>query len=277
MKQTVLLIFFLSFIPQAVFGETWHLSMLPRYDAAEISSRINPLAEYLSKKLDVSVKPLLMSNFSEYISRTKRGDVEIGFQNPYVYTQIADGHEVVAMAVKGKNGDRFRGVIIVRNDSEIESLDDLKGKDIAIVGVSSAGGYLSQKLTLMRHGIDVDKDCRLIEAVDNKHENVLLSVFVGDVDAGFIRESALTQTVSFVPISQIRVMNESAWLANWALSVKRSLPERQKNLIRKIVTELPEGDAVLKALKIKNFRSATDSEYDSVRMAAGIELNSYTH
>ncbi len=271
MKQIVLLIFLLSFFPQSVFGETWHLSMLPRYDADEISKRITPLAAYLSQELGINVEPLLMSNFSEYTSRVKRGDVEIGFQNPYVYTQVAEGHEAVAMAVKGENGDRFRGVIIVRNDSNIDSLDDLKGKNVAIVGFSSAGGYLSQKLTLMRHGIDVDKECRLSEAVENKHENVLLSVFIGDVDAGFIRESALSQAESFVPVSQIRIVNESAWLANWALSVKRSLPEQQKNIIQKIVTELQEDDAVLKALKIKSFRSATDSEYDSVRVAAGME------
>ena len=271
MKQTVLLIFFFLLVPLSVFGETWHLSMLPRYDADEISRRITPLAEHLSQKLGVKVEPLLMSNFSEYTTRTKRGDVEIGFQNPYVYTQVADGHEAVAMAVKGKNGDRFRGVIIVRNDSNIGSLNDLKGKKVAIVGFSSAGGYLSQKLTLLNHGIDVDRECRLIEAVENKHENVLLSVFIGDVDAGFVRESALSQATSFVPASQIRVVNRSAWLANWALSVKRSLPEKQKNLVRKVVTDLQEGDGVLEALKIRNFRSAADSEYDSVRLAAGID------
>jgi phosphonate transport system substrate-binding protein len=124
----------------------------------------------------------------------------------------------------------------------------------------------------MKNGLGVEEDCQVSEAVDNKQENVILSVYTGDVDAGFIRESALHQADKFVPPSMIKVINRSAWLPNWALSVKRSLPEEKKKAIKKALIDLNNNNPVIKALKIKSFRAATDEEYDPVREASGIKI-----
>lgn len=253
-------------------GETYKLSMLPRYSADEINKRISPLTEYLSQKIGTSVKPVIASNFSQYEKRLKNGEIQIAYENSYIYVRVSKIHEVLAMAIKGKGGDRFRGIIIVRKNSNIVSLEDLKGKKISIVGITSAGGYLSQKLALRQKGIDVEKDCHISEAVDNKQENVILSVFLGEADAGFIRESALHMADKFVPPSKIKVINKSAWLPNWALSVKRSIPAEKKKAIQRALVSLKKNHPVLKALKIDRFRIATDREYDTVRQAAGMKM-----
>lgn len=274
MKRAVTLLAALTIVlsaaVQAFAGGTYELSMLPRYSPEEINKRITPLATYISQEIGVSVEPTIMINFDQYTKRLAKGDVEIGYENPYIYALVSGAHEVVAMAVKGEDGDKFRGIIISKKGSNIKSLADLKGKKIVIVSRTSAGGYLSQKLTLMENGIDVEKDCEVVEAVDNKQENVIISVFIGEADAGFIRESALNQADTFVPPSQIEVINRSAWLPNWALSVNRSMPKAQKESIQKAVLNLKKDDPVLSSLKIDRFRLATDQEYNSVRKAAGM-------
>jgi phosphonate transport system substrate-binding protein len=248
--------------------------MLPRYSAEEINKRITPLAQYLSDVLNVPVEPTIMINFDEYTKRLQSGKIEIGYENPYIYTLVSETHEVLAMTVKGRDGDKFRGIIIAKKGSSIRDVDDLRGKSVMIVSRTAAGGYLSQKLALMERGIDLDKDCEVLEAVDNKQENVIISVFIGDADAGFIRESALNQietlTNSFVPSSQIEVINRSAWLPNWALSVNRSLPQERKDSIQKALLSLDKDSPVLQGLQIDSFRRATDQEYNSVRKAAGL-------
>lgn len=259
---------------QVYAGETYKLSMLPRYSAEEINKRITPLAQYLSDVLNVPVEPTIMINFDEYTKRLQSGKIEIGYENPYIYTLVSETHEVLAMTVKGRDGDKFRGIIIAKKGSSIRDVDDLRGKSVMIVSRTAAGGYLSQKLALMERGIDLDKDCEVLEAVDNKQENVIISVFIGDADAGFIRESALNQietlTNSFVPSSQIEVINRSAWLPNWALSVNRSLPQERKDSIQKALLSLDKDSPVLQGLQIDSFRRATDQEYNSVRKAAGL-------
>jgi len=268
----ILVLFAICLSTETPAAETYQLSMLPRYSSEEINRRISPLARYLSKKAGVTIEPIIINNFAQYEKKLKNGVIEVGYENPYIYVLVSQTHEVLAMAIKDQGGDKFRGIIIVRAGSDIVSVNDLKNRRISIVGRTSAGGYLSQKLTLMQNGLDVENDCQVSEAVDNKQENVILSVYTGDADAGFIRESALNRIDKFVPASKIKVINRSAWLPNWALSVKRSLPEEKKKAIKKALIDLNANNPVIKALKIDGFRTATDEEYDTVRQASGMEI-----
>lgn len=270
MLPPLLLCWGLVLVLQTSAQAAYRLSMLPRYSAEEIHRRITPLARYLSNKTGLEVEVVLTSSFAQYQKKLHSGAIDIGFENPYIYVLSSDTHDVMAMAVKGTDGDRFRGIIISRADSPLEKLEDLKGRSIAIVGHTSGGGYLSQKLTLLEAGIDMDRDCRIEEVVENKQENVIFSVFTGDAEAGLIRESALHMVDAYVPPRAIRVLAHTAWLPNWALSVRRTMPVKDREAIRHALMELKEGDAVLQALKIRSFRPATDSEYDPVRRAVGM-------
>jgi len=257
----------LIFIPPALCAaeDVYEFSMLPRYFPKKIQSMIDPLAEYLSGEIGVRVTPILTKDFSEYENRLKSGEIEIGYENPLVYTKVSASHEVLAMAVKGAGGDRFRGIIIARPDSEIQTFSDLKHKTIMIVGMTSAGGFLSQKLTLAENGIAVESDCDLEVASDNKQENVIISVSIGDVDAGFIRESALHIADQYIQPGSVKEVAPCAWLPNWALSVNRSMPLAQKEAIKAAMIGLDENSPVLKAMDVTGFKPATDSQYNVIR------------
>jgi ABC-type phosphate/phosphonate transport system substrate-binding protein len=95
-------------------------------------------------------------------------------------------------------------------------------------------------------------------------------VYYGESDAGFIRESALHKVDAYVPPSQIRVIKRTAWLPNWALSVSRSLPDNEKQLIKDALLSLKKGHPVLNALQIDSFLPATDADYDVMRKAADL-------
>ncbi len=266
MKKLAFLILLLGcFQTTAVMAGEYNLSILPRYYPDKLTAMMTPLASYLSKQTGLAVKPLLTENFADYEARITKGNIAIGYENPLVYVNVAKEHEVIARAVKGKGGDKFRGIIITRPDSGITKISALKGKNIMIVGKTSAGGYLSQKLTLQENGIDVDHDCQLSVAADNRQENVIISVSIGDVDAGFIRESALHKADQFIMPGSIASIKETAWLPNWALSVNRNLPQDIKDAIEKAILKLPRNSDVLQAMGLTSFVSASDSDYDVMR------------
>ena len=220
----VLLVFALSSLG-SVQAEEYKLSMLPRYFPEKLNSMITPLAAYLSLETGNSVVPVLTANFASYQTELLQGKIVIGYENPLVYVKVSDAHEVLATAVKGKGGNKFWGIVITRPDSDITKISDLKGKKIMIVSKDSAGGFLSQKLSLKQNGIDVEQDCQLTEAAENRQENVIISVSIGDVDAGFIRSSALHKADEFIMPGSIKSLSETAWLPNWALSVNKDMAQ----------------------------------------------------
>ncbi len=248
-----------------VNAEEYKLSMLPRYFPEKLTAMITPLAAYLSLETGNIIKPVLTDNFTNYQADLQQGKIRIGYENPLVYVNVSDTHEVLATAVKGKGGDKFWGIIITRPDSGITQIADLKGKKIMIVSKASAGGFMSQKLTLKQNGLDVDRDCLLSEAAENRQENVIISVSIGDVDAGFIRESALHKADEFIMPGSIKTIAETAWLPNWAFSVDRYMAQEHKEAILAALLKLSSDGRVLQAMGLTGFKAATDSDYDVMR------------
>jgi phosphonate transport system substrate-binding protein len=248
------------------------ISITPRYAADVLLAQVTPLEDYLSNTLGEEINVRLARDLKEFESLIEDGSIDISVSNPTIYPRTSDAHEVIAMLSDPEDGPRLRGIIITRADSGIVSVEDLKGKTVIAVGPRSTGGYLSQKITLAEAGIDPDRDLVIERARDNKHENIVLSVYYGEADAGFIREDALHAVDQFVPPSQIHVIRRTAWMPNWALSVSRDLPDPVKQRIRHAVLSLKPGSPELEALNIQGFVEATDADYDIVRQALGLPI-----
>jgi phosphonate transport system substrate-binding protein len=248
------------------------ISILPRFAADVLLAQITPLKDYLSETVGEEIEVVLTRDFKEYENRINSGEIDIALSNPNVYPLTSGGHEAIAMLSEKQGGERLRGVIVTRADSDIASIEDLKNRSVILVGKSATGGYLSQKVTLAEAGIDVNQDLKLQEARDNKAENALLAVYYGDADAAFVGELALSSADNFIPPSQLRVIRRTAWMPNFALSVKRDLPPKVKERIRSAILALKPGEPVLEALKAKGFVEATDADYDVVRQALGLPI-----
>lgn len=254
-------------VPSVVAADGYKVSILPRFYPERLTAMMSPLVDYLKEQTGKDFKLVLTKNFEDYENRLNSGEIEVGYENPLVYTRVAARQEVVAMAVDREGGDGFRGIVITRPDSGIRSLADLRGKRVMIVGETSAGGFLSQKLSLLEAGIPV-AEIEMESAADNRQENVIIAVSIGDADAGFIRESALHVADKYIAPGSIEMVVETAWLPNWAFSVDRQLPTDIKNAIAAAVLKLDDAaHPALKAMELVSFKPATDSDYDSIRRA----------
>jgi phosphonate transport system substrate-binding protein len=256
-------------LPGAALAADLTFAMTPRFAPEEVLARVTPLKERLEAALGKTIDIIVAADFKDYEKRLKGGEIDIAYSNPTLYPSASDVQEAVVMVSDGASGARLRGIVITRADSNIVSLDDLKGQTVSIVSLKSTGGYLSQKIAMEKAGIDLG-DLHLQEALDNKQENVILSVFYGDAVAGFINEDALHIADSYVPPNQIRVIQRTAWMPNWPISVKRTLPDSVKAKVRDTLIGLKPDDPVLQALKAKAFVPASDADYDVVRQATGM-------
>ena len=89
----------------------------------------------------------------------------------------------VPIAVKGYP-DGFQGynlIVVTKKDSDIKSLEDIKGKRIAHTSASSNSGNLAPRAIFPQHGIVPDKDYTVVYS--GKHDQSILGVAHGDYDA----------------------------------------------------------------------------------------------
>ena len=161
---------------------------------------------YLTRKTGYEFKLVIPKDFEDFFDIVKQGKVEFSYSNPYIYIQLADKGFLRAFAntILPQTGDIFRGIIITHKDSPIRTLNDLKGKKVMVVSYKSAGGFLAQKLFLYENNIDVSKDLSLIDG--KRQEEVILNVYRKNVDAGFVRESALDVLEEEIDLGKIRIL-----------------------------------------------------------------------
>lgn len=102
----------------------------------------------------------------------------------------------VPIAVKGdKDGIQgYNLITIVRKDSGINSMKDLKGKKVAHTSASSNSGNLAPRALFPEQGLVPDKDYKVFYS--GKHDQSILGVYNGDYDAAPVASDVYDRMVA---------------------------------------------------------------------------------
>lgn len=151
MRKSLVVVLFMALLltPMAVLGAELNFGLLPRLAEKEMIEGFTPLAKYLEKELGVKVNLIVPKDFDTWTKDAKAGAYDIAYSNPYVYVLVKKDSKVVdpmVIASEPEIGRQFQGTIIVKSDSPIKSIKELKGKTIAATDPGSAGAYLVQML-----------------------------------------------------------------------------------------------------------------------------------
>lgn len=240
------------------------VAILPLYSAITLFDRFDPLMRHLSRETGYEFKLVIPRDFEDFFETVRKGAVEFTYSNPYIYIQLADRGYLKAFAntIQKDTGELFRGIIITHKDSNITTLNDLKGKRVMVVSFKSAGGFIAQKLYLQENGIDLYKD---MDVVDGKRqEEVILNVYRKSVDAGFVRESALDVLREDIDLSRIHILARTPYIANWPFAATGKADMKTVSAVQRSLVGLNDA-SVLSPAHITAFKSATDADFDSLR------------
>ncbi len=119
------------------------------------------------------------------------GRLSFALVNPVTAVELIESGSAVPIGTLKANGvPYFAGAIIARRDRHITSLADLKGKNVLTYQKSSAGAYIFQLYHLIQNGIDPFKDLKSLRQ-NNKQDDIVLTVYEGNIDAGFVRSGII--------------------------------------------------------------------------------------
>ncbi len=180
----------LAFSAQAIIK----IGVLAKRGAPKAMKKWSATASYLSEKLGdkVVIVPLKFTAIEPMVKNSK---IDFLLANSAFYVGMEKEYQAKAIATlinsrQGKALKTFGGVILTTKDSPINSLKDIKGKKFMLVKFSSfGGGHMAWRLFL-DNGINPKTDfASFIEG--KKHDNVVLAVKNGVVDAGTVRSDTL--------------------------------------------------------------------------------------
>lgn len=183
MKMKHLLI--LSIFFSSVFSsDSLRVATVPWQSEKELFHMYQPLIKLLEEKTNKKVNFFVTKDYLELSKRvlSKTVDIAIFGANTYVEAKY-ENPNLIYLGTSMQPEDHYNSLIISRKDSNIKTLNDLKGKRFAFTDIGSTSGYVYPNLILHNVGINPEKDFKSITML-KKHYKVYQAVASGSIDAG---------------------------------------------------------------------------------------------
>ncbi|EAG2954791.1 transporter substrate-binding domain-containing protein, partial [Listeria monocytogenes] len=175
------------------------------------------------------------------------------------------------LPLEGEKTNTFKGEILVRADSDMTELTDLKGKKIATLSPNSASGYIYPVAELKDAGVDPTTDATLTTVNDIPSE--ITAVLNGQMDAAFVFQGARNVFASSFPDNDLFEDLKVLYLTegdipNDAIAVQPTMDAELKEQIKEVFLNMADDEEGAEAMSLwghQGYEEAADSAYDTIR------------
>ncbi len=219
------------------------------------------IGRMLGTSLGVPVEAVVASSYAATIVAMCTGRADIAFLSPFAYVLAHEkcGVEVAGVSIRSGR-PYYRGQILVRADSGITKLEELRGKRFAFVDPASTSGYLFPTALLKRLGYDPDHFFSQTFFAGT-HPNVVLAIYRGQVDGGATFEDVRTSVQQQFPdvMQKVKPILYTSPIPQDTWSVNPKLPAELKRKIRDRLVRIAETAPGQEALRnLYNIEGVTD-------------------
>jgi len=223
--------------------------------------------QYLSDNIpNARFKLEASRNYAAYNEKLYAKKFDFGLPNPYqTINAINKGYRVFA---KMGDDENFRGIFLVRKDSDINQPVDLIGKAVSYPALTALAATMMPQYYLQTHGVDVIND------LDNRYvgsqESSIMNVYHGDTSAGS------TWPPPWIALSkerpelarELKVIWQTEPLCNNSLVVLPTVSNEVVDQVQSLLVNLhksDEGKRILERMTLSRFEIADNETYQSVR------------
>ncbi|MCA1770225.1 MAG: phosphate/phosphite/phosphonate ABC transporter substrate-binding protein [Halomonas sp.] len=247
----------------------------------QLRDAFGPFSEVFEETTGLELAMFSLSNRTAAGNALQFDDVELVFAGPSEFVLYNDRQpvEILFSIERPHYGSSF----YVKADSDIHSLEDLKGHRVALKDVGSTSGHIIPSQMLVNAGLDIDRDLDIVMAADARAA-VLVN---GDVAAMGGGHRDIDKIKALDPDGDYRVIAKSERLPGDPVVMRGTLADDCKSGLREVLAD--NTDALWEAListdrnqdKFLNRDSymsfdGQPEDYDVIRQAytaAGIDLN----
>ena len=275
MKKIFLCLFLLSilnpFSNNVIAQETLKMVFVPASEKGDDKDYIN-LIKIVENLSGLKIKPVKVTDYNAAVEAMRAGRAQIAWYGGKTYIQAAEMANAEAFAAGVKKGQKDAGYFayfVVRSDSDIKKLSDVKGKILGLNSIGSTSGDLIPQVELRKIGLDT-KNKKHFKNVfyAGSHDACLLSVINKHVDVCGMSSrnyEARLEDGTF-KIEQVRIIHKSPRVPPPPLAYSKNLPLEIRQSIKKATLEAHKhGKIGGYGGEMSHYISVSDSDYDSLR------------
>lgn len=245
----------------------------------ESEERFAPFVAYLSEKTGRKFEMILANTF-EFENLFKEKKVDFFHVNSLVAILLKKkfNAEFLGVDIRGRYGYKASGTIIARKDSDIKTLEDIRGKSMIFGPALAPFGYMAQYDLLLQNGIDPETDLAnyVIPPGSAKHDKVLYGVYFGRYDVGAAPRIDLDRMIDagIFTENDFTIIAESEPMPYCTIGAQPDADPALKEQIKQIALNLKKDETVLvngevlrvlERMLLDGFAPAVDSEYEPIR------------
>ena len=245
--------------------KTFTIAYAPNESTTDSTDARSTLAKDLGKVINMEVKEIQASDYTAIIEALRTGKADMAYMGALAVAMGAERAGVTPIVMKAPNGDKAQAVyhsvfVTQKDNSEINSIKDFKGKTIAFVDPDSTSGNLVPTSEIMKAFPDlhltnekIHTNGEFFEAVSfsGKHQAGLQAVIKGDVDIVPISDQIMASEFKNgnADENSVKVVHSSAAIPAEAMVVSKTVKEDLKKTLTKFLVEYNNKDYFDKVIK----------------------------
>lgn len=225
-----------------------------------------PIVNYLNSNLkDVEIKLEASRSYDDFEKKLYSRHFSLALPNPMeIIHSFTLGYRVF---IKFNDDKQFRGLIIVRKDSNIDKVIDLRGKSICYPAPTALAATMMPQYYLATHGLDLQHD--VTHMYSGSMESTIMNVYLKRCAAGGSWPPSWQTFVERNPeiVKELTVKWETDQLVHTGIIAREDVPEAVVQKIASLMTSLhitEEGRRMLSAIPVERFDPAAASTYQPV-------------
>lgn len=226
-----------------------------------------PIIDYINARMpDVVLKLEASRNYEIFEQKLYSGHFDFAMPNPYqTIRSLPHGYRVFG---KMANDEDFCGIILVRKDSGIRQVSDLKGKAVAYPAATALAATMMPQAYLHSQGLNINTD------IENRYvgsqESSIMNVLLKHVAAAATWPVPWKTFVAEHPeqAAQLEIKWQTEPLLNNGWVVRSDTPADVAERFARHLFSLQDEDLgrkLLQAVPVSRFEPANDQTYQPVR------------
>jgi phosphonate transport system substrate-binding protein len=267
--------------PKARSYRTVLIGLVPEEGIFANAARYRQLVRYLSRRTGYDIRITVFPHYDDVVDSFASKKIEAAFFGSYTYVLAHErvDAQVIARPEWRDGSSTYRGLLIVRRDSGIRSIEDMRGKRFVFVDRDTTAGYVLPLAYFRRHGVDYRSWFRETYFAGT-HADAVRDVLNREADAGAVKSTVFERMVGEEPRigSDIVVLERSPEMPENGLVVRDDLEASVRERLTEALLTMQDdrdGALVLISFGARRFIRTSDEDYRGVRdyvRSAGIDL-----